>query len=335
MRRLTLILSDLYLPEEAMAGEIPQTQSLPALAWLLRYAQPAPHATDWRRWLLRQGGGRLAEQRLAAICAAGTLGDQQLPGAWLATPVALEARLDHVRLTDRGLLWLDADERLAFCTEFNRVFGPDYSLHDCGERAFALAGLPPLTAQVGDPARWLGAEIGPALPGGEATQLRRLWAEIEMWLHGSGANEARQRAGRRRISALWLWGGDRRGAVVEGEDAATLEIHGADPLIHGLRRLRRLAAREPPPAFPPLGAAPHVVVEFAPLTGPAQQSLAALDSNWFAPARAALADGSLSLLEIIANDRHFAVTPRAQWRFWRPRRAWLDSLAHSGTRPKA
>ena len=36
MRRLTLILSDLYLPEEAMAGEVPQTQQMPALEWLLR-----------------------------------------------------------------------------------------------------------------------------------------------------------------------------------------------------------------------------------------------------------------------------------------------------------
>ncbi|HET9864919.1 MAG TPA: hypothetical protein VFP37_15855 [Steroidobacteraceae bacterium] len=335
MRRLTLILSDLYLQEEALSGGVPQAQAMPALAWLLRHAQ-GPHRTaDWRRWLLQQIGGGLAEQRLAALCAGAAMSGQDPRSAWLATPVALEARLDHVRLMDRGLLRLDAEERLACRTEFNQVFGPDYSLHDCGERAFALLGVAPLTAEVADPARWLGAEIGPALPGADSSALRRVWAEIEMWLHGSALNRARERAGRRRIAALWLWGGDRADRPGPQGGGAAAEIHGGDPLMHGLRRLQQLAPRDPPAAFAQLEAAPHVIAEFAALTGPARESLAALEANWFAPARDALARGSLSLLEIIANDRRFAVTPRARWRFWRRRRDWLDSLAHSATRPKA
>ena len=40
-----------------------------------------------------------------------------------------------------------------------------------------------------------------------AGELRRLGTEIEMWLHGAPFNTARERdAGKRRISALWLWG---------------------------------------------------------------------------------------------------------------------------------
>jgi hypothetical protein len=335
MRRLTLILSDLYLPEEAMAGAVPQTRAMPALTWLLRHAQAAPRATDWRRWLLRSSGGGLAEQRLAAICAGGSMSEQDRQSAWLATPVALAARLDHVRLTDRGLLSLDAEERQAFGAEFNRVFAPEYSLHDCGERAFVLAGLSPLTADVADPARWLGAEIGPALPGADAAPLRRVWAEIEMWLHGSASNRARERAGRPPVSALWLWGGDRAPASMPQPGATAPEIYGGDPLIRAMRLRWQLEPRDPPAALAQLGAAPHVVAEFAALTGPAQHRLQELEAHWFAPARDALADGSWSLLEIIANDRWFTITRRARWRFWRRRGAWLDILAHSATRPKA
>src|SRR5688572_4066121 len=140
MQRLTLILSDLYLPEEGVSGGFPRTDELPALSALLRFADGPERIGDWRRWLLSRVGGQLAEIPLAAICGHGKLTRPALDTAWLATPVALEARLDHVRMVDRGLLHLDDDERAAWCTEFNRVFGPTYSLHDGGERAFILSG---------------------------------------------------------------------------------------------------------------------------------------------------------------------------------------------------
>ena len=44
MRRLTLILSDLYLPEEAQRGmTVPTTRHLPNLEWLLRFAESPEH----------------------------------------------------------------------------------------------------------------------------------------------------------------------------------------------------------------------------------------------------------------------------------------------------
>ena len=333
MRRLTLILSDLYLPEEAMAGEVPQTQQLPALEWLLRFASPPLRIRDWRRWLLQQLGSDLAEHRIAAVSAAGTLSASGLESAWLATPVALEARLDHVRLAERGLLSLDAAERMSVCTEFNRVFGPQHSLSECGERAFLLGGVAPLVASVADPARYLGAQIGPALAGADASELRRLSAEIEMWLHGSALNRERERLGRRPISALWLWGGDRAGAVSNTQVDLAIEFYGGDPLMRGLARMRRTAPRDPPPALVQAWPAPHLVAEFAAMSGRAPESLSALDSNWFAAARDMLAADKLSSLEIVANDLCFTITPRARWRWWRRRRNWLEMLAHPS--PKA
>ena len=34
-----------------------------------------------------------------------------------------------------------------------------------------------------------------------------------------------------------------------------------------------------------------------------------------------------SLFRLVANDRVFEISPRAGWKFWRPRRTWLESLA--------
>jgi hypothetical protein len=81
--------------------------------------------------------------------------------------------------------------------------------------------------------------------------------------------------------------------------------------------------------------ATHHVVEFAPMSGDAQESLAVLDDNWFVPARTALAAGMFSSLDVVANDRCFRIAGRAGWRFWRRSRGWLDNLARDARSAKA
>jgi hypothetical protein len=335
MQRLTLVLSDLHLPEEGVGVELPLTHDLPGLSWLLRVAN-RDHIGDWRQWLLREVGGSLDETPLAEICARERVPGPELESAWLATPVALEARLDHVRMTDRGLLRLDAQERAAWCSEFNQVFGPSYSLHDGGERGFFLTGVAPVATPIVDPARLLGADVANALPGAAARELRRLWTEIEMWLHGAALNGERERAGKRRISALWIWGRSAGTPGARRREERDVEFRGGDPLMVGLSRLRKQPLRDVPQGVAHCeSAARHVVAEFAPLTGSPQESLPALDVPWFKAARQALEGGSLSMLEIIANDHVFRVTPRAGWRFWRRRRGWLDNLAYPPGMPRA
>jgi hypothetical protein len=327
MRRLTLILSDLYLPADGGSGEVPRIDALPALSGLLRFSPRPERIGDWRRWLLYRVGGQLVETPLASLCAAETLSGAALDTAWLATPVALEARLDHVRMVDRGLLRLDGDERAAWCAEFNRVFGPNCTLHEGGERAFFLSGLKGSTT-IADPARLLGDEIGPALPKADAPEIRRLWTEIEMWLHGTALNDARARAGKRPISALWLWGRNTDSRGSRGIEARDVELYGGDPLICALSRAREWRPRGVPKAMAQVdGTREHVIAEFAVLTGHAQESLAAMDANWFEAARQALRRGELSVLDIVANDRCFRITPRSHWRFWRRRESWLETLA--------
>jgi hypothetical protein len=334
MRRLTLILSDLYLPEDHVHGEVPHTHELPAFEWLLGRADRPVRIGDWRHWLLstvhstREHGPSPSVAQVCADAAHIARGR----GAWIATPVSLEARLDHVRLADRGLLRLEPEERSPWCAAFARDFGPEYGLHECGARAFVLTGLAP--SPTADPARLLGSGIDRGLPGRESAEARRLWAEIEMWLHASPLNAARERAGRPRVSALWLWGASASAAPLPGQkEPASWRWLGEDPLIVALSGP---GAREPR-SFSPFGAPPgagplNLIAEFAPLTGMVEETLPMLEAQWFAPAVAALSRGEIDDLTIIANDRLFRIGKGARWRFWKSRRHWLELLASAGTK---
>jgi len=294
---------------------------LPAFEWLLRFSDSPRRVSDWRTWLLAQ-----------------TTDGRELESTWLATPVALEARLDHVRLVDRGLLRLDPSERASCREEFARVFGPQYLLHEGGERAFFLTGLPQVGVHIADPARLLGSEIGPALPRREASELRRLWTEIEMWLHGAAFNAVRERAEKRRVSALWLWGAASTPAPRARDEPGRADVafYGGDPTIAALSQQVGGDARGVPREWAKIDSvAPHVVLEFAALTGEPNESLEALDANWFAPARSALIRGDLQELHLLANDLHFRVGARPHLRFWRRRQNWLTRLGSSANAAKA
>lgn len=329
MRRLSLILSDLYLPAEADRDSFPVALELPSLDWLLRQARSVRRIADWRRWLaLDLGASSLAAMPPAHLCR--LTGDASARGAWLATPVQLEARLDHVRMTSRGLLQLSRDETLELADEFLGTFGPGLQLAASGQRDLLLQGGPDADIRSVDPARLLDSDIGRSLPSGPcAGELRRLSAEIEMWLPDTRVNAARERAGRRRITALWIWGGglasDHRVAAVT--PAENVKLFGGDSWLGAFaNKVSPGGLLAAPGSFAQLAADASACVELAPVSQPAPQSLADLEASWFAPARAALSEGRFEQLRIVANDRVFEIGSSAGWRWWRRRRSWLQTL---------
>jgi hypothetical protein len=335
MRRLTLILSDLYLPSEAVPAVT--GLDLPHLDWLLRFAG-RDRIDDWRSWLSADlGRADLKRMTVAQVCAQGLLPEALTGNAWLATPVHLEARIDHVRLADRGLLRLSADERDSWRQDFTRVFGPDYALHDAGDRGFLLSGVPATRGASGDPPRWLDADFGRALPS-PAGELRRLGTEIELWLHGAPVNAAREQRRERRISALWLWGGGLSGGS-ETVPVSANTVPLAKPRFFGgdayLSALAGARVTPPPVSFAMEAGEGRCIVELSPMSGPKDEALAALDSNWFAPVRAALGEGELESVDLIANDRRFHISAHPGWRIWRRRSSWLDQLARHLPEAKA
>jgi hypothetical protein len=331
MRRLTLILSDLYLPADMVRESFPTALELPALAWLLRFARAPQRIGDWRSWLARElGANSIAGWPVAHVCALAA--GAPLAGAWLATPVALEARLDHVRLRDRGLLRLPLQQQQALQREFAQVFGDSISLQASDHPSMALRGGPAVDIATQDPARLLDSDIGHALPTGTpaAGALRRLGAEIEMWLHSSPLNAARVQAGQRRIAAMWLWGGGTLPPTLRDPGFAEGRFHlqGTDGFVHAMQKLSRNELPDPMPArFDELRSDIPTFVELAPMSGAATETLPELERNWFEPARAALSAGKLDALRLVANDRVFTFAGRAHFKFWRRRRSWLESLA--------
>ncbi|MBC8025138.1 MAG: hypothetical protein H7Y89_04035 [Steroidobacteraceae bacterium] len=322
MRRLTLILSDLYLPEEEAHDVIP----LPNLEWLLRFSIARQRIPDWRTWLASELGYKTG----SVISFAGFAGPR---GAWFATPVHLLAALDHVRMDARGLLTLGAEEREAWCAAFARTFGPQYVLHDDGLRGFFLTGLGPADVRTTDPARLLGADIATALPrGASAGELRRLSTEIEMWLHSEPLNVARTQRGRRPVSALWLWGGGGAHGIDAAErPARDIAFIGGDPFLAALARDAGRPMRPVSQDGSELGdrgALPvHVVVVLAPMSGEPRMSLADADRIWLGGARRVLERGAR--VDIVANDWVVRIEGRASWRFWRRRVPWAAGLADS------
>ncbi len=202
---------------------------------------------DWRSWLARRlGAAALATQPPAQVAAAAA---GLVPAdAWFATPVALIAALDHVRMPADGWLMLTADEGARLAADFARGFdGSGVSLLPAGAEGFLLSGLAAPAARTHDPAGLLGADIGPWLASGEgAAAVRRLGAEIELWLHGHPVNRARAQRGCAPVATLWLWGG----GAPPAKAAQAAPVHPGGPVarLYGgdswLRGVWRAAGRE-------------------------------------------------------------------------------------------
>ena len=329
MRRLTLILSDLYLPEES---DLPDALPMPSLDWLLRFARDHEVSGDWRAWLVSSLAlDHLRDVPPAQVAARARLSDELASCAWFATPVSFDLHINHVRINPRGLLRVDPGEGAQWCDAFAREFGADYALHYAGSRGFLLTGLRSTGGPTLDPARLLGADVTPGLrrPGDLVRlELARAATEFEFWLHASPLNAARDVARRPRITSLWLWGGGAPAPIGAMTRSARLPaVFGDDLFLSGVARELGVMPRPAPPSLDALSPeADDAIVELMPMSGPVDESLAKLESRWFAPVRAALARGALDQFELLANDRHWRVEHGGGWKFWRRRQGWLAGL---------
>ena len=239
MRRLTLILSDLYLPEEAAATRRPADDATAGTRVAVAVRADPVRVGDWRTWLLSAGWpDELVAIPLARRSAAHAelLERSALDTAWLATPVHLEARLDHVRLRrSRSAAPRAAEARGAGARSSRATSVRSISCTSAASAASLLSGIARRSATpTVDPARLLGCGHRAGAAGGrEAPELRRLGAEIEMWLHGAALNGERERAGR--PPRLGVVAVGRRCGVRAARAAAlrhgTWQFYGGDPLI--------------------------------------------------------------------------------------------------------
>ena len=368
MEEVVIVIADLYLTSAAEAASIRGVE-LPGLARIARYGNGHPLEQGWRPWLAAWSGQReLAQSAPATIAAlASRATAKQASGRmmWLATPVHLVAGLSSVHLDARGLLQVEVDARRALEQDFNQVFAESgFRLEALSSAGFLITGPRLEDLDTVEPARILGASVTDVLPAAStAPTLRRLVAEIEMWLYAHHVNADRTRRGRLPITALWLWGGGvaREGialgveqqplptdttdtvpaSVVRGAALAATGTpipgvaFGDDPFLHGLWRASGSNARSVPASFEEVlgytGRRAVFVLELSQSFDEnrhwtIREALADLDRRWIVSAIEALRRRDIGRVTVVANDHRLTFGSRDPWKLWRMPRPALTAL---------
>jgi hypothetical protein len=346
---LTLIVADLYLASEHRGPERggperggpergepdrgvsrSQPAQLRSLELLLARAG-ACESVEWRSWLAGMAGLRVAPVPVAAISrwAAQRTDTAPLAGDyWLATPVHLEAALDHVRLAK--VLSLSTAEWKELAASLPDVLDPAIATFSSasGPHAF-LAASQPLQATTVDPVRIVGADVHDFLPAGaDASQLKRVMTELQMWLHEHPLNARRTQGGQLPVNGLWVWGGGGLPADVQAHAQDLPALLSSDSFASGLWRLVGGEPRALPASLDDAGTSHHslvVAVTLRLLAGDTDgERMAEFDRSWVRPALAMLRTGALRRLRLHLNDRLFTATRADLWQIWRRPRPWLE-----------
>jgi hypothetical protein len=368
VEEVVIVITDLYLTSAAEAASVRGVE-LPGLARIARYGSGAPLELGWRPWLARWSGqGELANTAPATVAAAAsraTAEDAKGRMVWIATPVHLIAGLASVHLDARGLVQVELDVRRELADEFNTVFAESgFRLEALPSTGFLMTGPSIGDSDAIEPARILGASITDMLPeASTAPTLRRLVAEIEMWLHGHRLNAERAKQGRLPITALWLWGGGTaregidlgldqqkfgtdttdtvpaslvRGAALAATGTPSPGVaFGGDPYLHGLWRAGGSNARPIPGSFDEaLGYTGRRAVFVLELSHAFDEhpewtirdALADIDRRWVVSALDALRRRDVARVTVLANDHKLSLGSRDPWKLWRMPRPALTAL---------
>lgn len=228
MHELVLVLSDFYVSQEAPDRELPAGVTLPGFLHVARFGTRSQLSSGWRpwlsRWLLGADAGATAivaaasspmarrataiSREAVAIARSAPEHAQSGPAqnvAWMATPMHLIAGMTSVHVDRRSILRLDAADQATLAGDFRRVFHDSgFLLQPLEAGDFLMLGPEMPRAETREPARALGGSMGQQADSSIA--LRRLGAEIEMWLHDHPINDTRRRRGELPVTSLWLWG---------------------------------------------------------------------------------------------------------------------------------
>jgi hypothetical protein len=342
VHELVILVSDLYVSQESSEQEWPVGVALPGLQHVARFGARSRIADGWRSWLARWLTGQ--DAGAPATVAAVTLPvptSSQKPMAWMATPVHLVAGLTSVHVDRRSLLRLDANDQSTLAADFQRVFHDSgFELRPLDSGDFLVLG--PQMPHVGtlEPARSMGASIAHAQGANvSGPALRRLGAEIEMWLHDHAVNHARGRRGEWPITGLWLWGGgaaDKRARIGRVSAPLTDIAFGRDAYLQGSWALHGEKVFPLPQQLADVFGYPQarravLVIEIGSMlhsnpTWTLFDAVAQIDRSFIAPAVDALNRGQCDRLVILANDHQLTLRARDRLKFWRRTPSGLSGL---------
>jgi hypothetical protein len=313
----------------ALAPTASGSPDLRVLSAMLHGARRLPDVADWRGGVLSAldmaevatwGMGSMAARAIASL--------PQETGVCLASPVHAVAGMSRMFLAAPAASALDVDKREVLRRAFNAEFGAaDLHLHAVGsgwllQAPFAAA------ASDGSPESLQGVALArePAASAA-ARSLRRLGAEVEMWLAGLSLNADREKCGEPPINCIWFWGGATTGNLpvpgrVPGAIFTNCEPDGWNSGLAahcGVELIHALAwedARDTTGALVILQAAGDVLSQ-----------LPAWESAWLEPAFRDLASGRLSSLRLQMGGSAWLLPAPRLTRLLRRRRPWWQVVS--------
>jgi len=246
---------------------------------------------------------------------------------WIrADPVYLEP--GHDSLVMHASLGLTPDETGQLAAELNESLTQDgWLLKTPRPERWYLK--PPAAAAITTTplAAANGRNVHPLLPQGAD---RKAWHmrlnEIQILLHTSPVNAAREARGALPANSVWFWGGGRLPQVGAVRWA---QLWGDEPLVQGLARLAGVPSGPMPVNAAELLAQPGGGEQLLLLKLPVpilsqaeadawQTALQTLTENWLSPLLAAVHAGELSSLTLVSDSGPLFLYRRAhRWRFWR------------------
>jgi len=336
MPQITLVLPFL-LPLPEFAPDLVRALQAPALSALLsrtssgaRSAEQPVNALPHESWLARELGLSPEGQPAFAAAAMRGFGLDPMDGAWfIVNPAHVQIARSHSMLADLRQLGLREDEGRALyeaarplCEEIGHalLYG------DAGTwflRADDWTGIDPAT-----PDTVAGMDLSDFVPRGRAAlPWRKLQNEVQMAWHTHPVNAGREARRQAFVNSFWLWGGSKGGARGTGQVASIAApgwISGlSDHIWEGFDKLDTLAGRN---ALLYVGSLAESAI--AADWGSWLMQVQALEAQLFAPLHAAVTQGRIKSLRIVASSREglaeFTTTAMAQRKFWR--RPTLEAL---------
>jgi hypothetical protein len=283
-------------------------------------------------------GGDLPVAAVTRVVDAGTREE----GYWLrADPAHLVPNRDQLVLAAVGGLGISRDDAEHLAADINSRFG-DAGWHldaPVPDRWYLQLDDDPGIRTV-PPSAAAGRDIRGLLPAGEhARHWHALINELQMVLHGSPVNAAREGRGEPAVNSLWLWGGGRLPRVPKG---TWIKVWGNDPLAEGLARLSGTATAALPAkgdtwlasALDPGG---HLAVLSGGLDAIRRGDLGrwlefvqVLETDWFVPLLGALRSGELQTLSLLPlAGWNYSLGRRELRRWWRRRPPFVHACSQA------
>ena len=340
----TLLIPDLFWPRETAAA-VMNGLGLPALAKMLARSRaeryPAITPEGWlceAHHVERQQDWPIAPLTLELD--GGEAGDAY----WLrADPVHLRIDRDRLVFVENALFDLSAEEARAYAATLNVHFAPaGITFHAPRPKRWyvKLAQPPKLVTRSAYEAA--GRDVNAQLPAGaDALHWHGVFNEVQMLLHSTPENSAREERGEPVVNSVWFWGGGARQPVrarpfdaVWGDDAVATALAAAaggdaPPLpVDAAAWLADTTAR-------PTRYESHLVVIDA-LTAAAahhdaetwRARLAGLEAQWLAPLIQAMRQGHIRRIALVvpgeAACMRFEVTRPDLLKLWRRARRWSE-----------